>query len=638
MIKGAREIFKNDIKAIKNNPVVLFVLMVIILIPSLYALMNIQATWDPYALTSNIKVAVADEDSGYSLNGTQYNVGNMLVEELKSNDKFNWQFVDDETARDGVKNGDYYAALIIPENFSQTILSIDTSNPQQASIEYLVNDKLNAIAPKMTNSGADTIQTKINDEVVQTIDGIIFGKLSDVGELAKENKAQFLKTRSMVNELNGKLGNIDATLVQANSVMGTVNGIWPQFSGELPQIQSESNYVKAKYDTLYNYIRTDPSKALVTVQDMESVVNNVITGLKYLDAILTTLYDATGDEQLKPIIAQVEDDISKAGTVLTLLEEVESDIKNGNDPSGKLNQLKSSIDQMDNAINLLANNRDNISQTISEASSKLGLANSKWPEFKGSIQTAAAKLNSVDEADLDRLIAFSDVDQDGVKSYFESPVELDKKHVYPVDNYGSALSPFYIAISLWIGCIIAVAMITMRVKSRVKSVKQYSAETVYLGRMGLFLIISILQSAVVAVGALLMKIQVSSPLLFALTTLYIGLCAMIVVYSLTSAFGNAGKAMAIIILVFQITATGGTFPVEILPPFFQAINPYLPLTYAIGAMREVIAGVLWSNFWYCIGMLAIFPAVSFALTLLIKEKVDKRAQWTEDKLKESGLF
>ncbi len=177
-------------------------------------------------------------------------------------------------------------------------------------------------------------------------------------------------------------------------------------------------------------------------------------------------------------------------------------------------------------------------------------------------------------------------------------------------------------------------MISMRVKSK----KEYSAETVYMGRMGLFLVLGLLQSVVVVVGALLMHVQVSSPLLFALTTIYIGLCAMVVVYSLTSAFGNAGKAMAIVILVLQITATGGVFPPELLPSFFQTINPYLPLTYAVGALREVVAGVLWGNFWRCIGALAIFPAVSFVLTLIIKEKVDKRAQWTEEKLKESGLF
>ncbi|CEA14629.1 YhgE/Pip domain-containing protein [Methanobacterium formicicum] len=634
MIKGAREIFKNDIKAIKNTPVVLIVLAAIILIPSLYALLNIQATWDPYATTSNLKVAVANGDSGCTLNGTQYNVGNMLVEELKNNDKFNWQFVDEETARNGVKNGNYYAALIIPGNFSQTVLSIDTTNPQQATIEYVVNDKINAIAPKMTNTGADTLQTKINSEIVETVDGIIFGKLSDVGELAKENKAQFLKTKSMLNELNGKLGEVDNSLNQGNSLMNTVNQIWPQFSAKLPQMQSQADTLKAKYDTLYSYIQNNPSKALSTVQDMESIDTTIITGLRYLDSLLTTLYNATGDEDIIPIINKVEDGITKANTVLNLLQEVEQDIKTSNDSSGKLSQLKSSIDEMDAAINLLANNRDNINQIVSEASSKLSMANAKWPEVKSSIQLATAKVNSIDEADLDRLIAFSDTDQSGVKSYFESPVKLEKTHYYPVDNYGSALSPFYIAISLWIGCIIAVAMISMRVKSK----KEYSAETVYMGRMGLFLVLGLLQSVVVVVGALLMHVQVSSPLLFALTTIYIGLCAMVVVYSLTSAFGNAGKAMAIVILVLQITATGGVFPPELLPSFFQTINPYLPLTYAVGALREVVAGVLWGNFWRCIGALAIFPAVSFVLTLIIKEKVDKRAQWTEEKLKESGLF
>ena len=226
------------------------------------------------------------------------------------------------------------------------------------------------------------------------------------------------------------------------------------------------------------------------------------------------------------------------------------------------------------------------------------------------------------------------MNQDDVQNYFETPVVLEKEHMYPIKNYGSALAPFYIAISLWIGCIIAVAMIKMRVKTK----KIYHSTSVYLGRMGIFLIISVMQALMVALGALYLNIQVTSALLFTLTTLYISICAMIIVYSLTSTFGNAGKAMAIIILVLQITATGGTFPVEILPPFFQAINPFLPLTYAIGALREVIAGVLWSRFWYDIVILALFPAAAFVLTLMIKEKMDKGAQWTENKLKKSGLF
>lgn len=634
MIKGVKEIFKNDIKAIKDNPVVMFVLLIIICIPSLYALLNIQATWDPYARTANIEVAVVNNDLGYSTNGTHYNVGDLLVEELKNNDNFNWQFVDDEAARNGVKNGDYYAALIIPKNFSEDLLSIKTTTPQQTKIEYVVNDKLNPVAPRIINAGADALQTKINDEVIKTIDGIIFGKLSDVGSITQENKEQFLKLKSFINELNAKLDEIDATIGEANSDMKTINEIWPQISAALPEIQKYSNYVRSNYDTLYDQVASDPQKALNTVQNMEIQVNNTITGLKYVDSVLTSLYNATGDAQLKPVITQIEDNINQAQKVLGVLQVIESEIKNGKNPQGKLTELKTLIDGMDNGVNTLVKNKDSINQKINSATQGLSLVNSKWPIFRSAIPVAAAKLNSISEDDLDQLIAFSDINQEDVQNYFESPVELEKKHIYQVDTYGSALSPFYIPISLWIGCIISVAMITMRVKTG----KKYTAESVYLGRMGIFLIISILQALLVVLGCLYLDVQISSTILFLLTTLYISLCAMVVVYSLTSALGNAGKAIAIIILVLQITATGGIFPVEILPPFFQAINPYLPLTYAVGALREVVAGVLWSSYWYNIALLALFPITAFLLTLLVKEKMDKRAQWTEDHLKRSGLF
>jgi putative membrane protein len=634
MIKDIRNIFKNDMKAVKNNPVVMVVLLVIILLPSLYALLNIEATWDPYARTSNIEVAVVNEDLGYTTNGTNYNVGNMLVNELKNNTNFKWQFVDESTGLNGVKNGKYYAVLIIPSNFSQQLLSIQTSNPQQAQIQYIVNDKTNPIAPRLTNAGVDAIQAQINGEIVKTVDGIIFGKLSDIGEYAAANKAEFLKAKSFVNELNGQIGEIDSTISQANTDMSTVNTIWPKVSAALPQIQKISNTVRTEYDSLYAQIESNPTQASAKVQNMESQVTILITTLKYIDAIITSLYDATGDAQLVPIIHQVESDISTANNVLVILKQVEADINNGTSPTGDLTKLKSSIDTMDNAINTLVANQGNINQQLKEASAKLSLVNTQWPTIKAAIPIAATKLNSINESDINGLIAFSAMNQTGVQNYFDSPVVIQKQDIYPINNYGSALAPFYISLSLWIGCIIAVAMISMRVKSRIK----YRAESIYLGRMGLFIIIGILQSIFVALGALYLHVQVSSAVLFILTTLFIGLCSMIIVYSLTSTLGNAGKSLAIIILVFQITATAGIYPVQLLPPFFQAIHPYLPLTYAIGALREVIGGVLWSTYWYNILILAIFPAVTFIVTLIIKEKLNKRAQWSEKKLEDSGLF
>lgn len=634
MLKKVIKIFKNDLKAVKNSRIVLISLLVIILIPSLYTLLMVKSTWDPYSQTSNIEIAVVNDDAGYVLNGTQYNVGDFLVEELKNNKNFSWQFVSSENAQEGVKNGDYYAAIIIPSNFSEDLLSISTSNPHQAKIEYVGNDKLNPIAPRMTEAGADAIQVKINSIVIKTIDGIIFGKLKDLGGMIRDNKAQFLKMKSFVNTLNGKLGEIDTKIGEANSVMGNVNQIWPKISDNFPEIQKNSNSVRENYDSLYSQVTTNPQKALATVHSMETNIQQTIISLEYKHEALTSLYNTTGDESLKPLIAQLEDNISKSNRVLAVLKELEAAIKDGNNPKGKLSKLKTFIDEMDNAINLLANNKAKINQEINDASSKLSLVNSKWPEFRKTIPIAAAKLNSIDEGEINRLADFSKLDLDAVGNYFENPVEIDKMHMYPINNYGSALAPFYMALSLWIGCIMAIAVISMRVRSRIK----YNDASVYLGRMGIFLIMSLLQAILVTFVALFINIQVSSALLLTLTTIFIGMSFMIIVYSLTSAFGNAGKLLSVIFLVIQITAAGGTFPVELLSPSFQAINPYLPLTYAIGALREVIGGVLWGHYWYCLGVLSLFPILAFVFTLLIKEKLDKRAEWMEEQLKESGLF
>ena len=192
---------------------------------------------------------------------------------MKNNTSFKWQFVNESTGVNGVKNGKYYAVLIIPTNFSQQLLSIQTSNPQQAQIQYIVNDKTNPIAPRLTNTGVDTIQSQINGEIVKTVDGIIFGKLSDIGEYAAANKAEFLKAKSFVNELNGQIGEIDSTISQANTDMSTVNTIWPKVSASLPQIQKISNTVRTEYDSLYTQIASNPTQALTNVQNMESQVS-----------------------------------------------------------------------------------------------------------------------------------------------------------------------------------------------------------------------------------------------------------------------------------------------------------------------------------------------------------------------------
>lgn len=181
----------------------------------------------------------------------------------------------------------------------------------------------------------------------------------------------------------------------------------------------------------------------------------------------------------------------------------------------------------------------------------------------------------------------------------------------------------------------SVAFITIRVKSE----KKYQSTSVYLGRMGLFLIITFSQTLITSLGLILiLNIQTSSSTLFILTTVFIGLCFMIIAYSLTSTFGNIGKIFVILLLLLQISTTGGTFPPELLSPLFRDVHTYLTFTYAIGALREVISGVLWSNYWYCIEILAVFTISAFILTLLLKGKLNRGTTKTEERLKKTGLF
>jgi putative membrane protein len=390
--------------------------------------------------------------------------------------------------------------------------------------------------------------------------------------------------------------------------------------------------VKEKYSLLESYIGKDPAKALSTVQSMESHLSEAITSMKYLRAVLASLYSATGDPKLKTAIDQIDTNIEKASSVLGILQAIESDLKTKG-TTDRIVKLKASIDRMDSTLNKLMDSRDEIDAAMQDASAKLGIANARWPAMRSAIQDASRKLNMISDDDLNSLVKLADIDPSAVREYFRSPVRMEKEHIYPVKNYGSALAPFYIPISLWIGGIIAVAMISMRVKYG-----DYSSIQVYFGRMGLFIIIAVFQALVVVAGAMFLRVQTTGSMLLLLTSIYVSVCSMLIIYSLTSALGNAGKALSIIILVLQITGTGGIFPVELLPPFFQAIHPYLPLTYAVGALREVVGGVIWSIYWTNIAVLSLFPVATFIITVLVKEKMDKRAHWMESKLEESGLF
>ena len=163
-------IFLRDVKRILKNPVALVVTLGVAIIPSLYAWCNILANWDPYANTGNIQVAVANEDKGTTSTLVGHlDAGQQTVNQLKKNHQLGWRFVPKQQAIEGVESGKYYAAIVLPEDFSSRLIGTVTGKGDRPSITYYINEKLNAIAPKITDTGATTIDEQINTTFVSSV-------------------------------------------------------------------------------------------------------------------------------------------------------------------------------------------------------------------------------------------------------------------------------------------------------------------------------------------------------------------------------------------------------------------------------------------------------------------------------------
>lgn len=181
-MKKAFQIFKRDLKRLLRNPVAMVITIGVCIIPSLYAWYNIEANWDPYGNTSGVRIAVANEDRGVETELTgELNAGEQTIEKLRENDALGWEFTDAESAKEGVYRGDYYAAIIIPADFSEHLTSMLTGEFEQPEIKYYVNEKKNAIAPKVTDTGAETIEQQLNETFVATVSSALVEEAKELG-------------------------------------------------------------------------------------------------------------------------------------------------------------------------------------------------------------------------------------------------------------------------------------------------------------------------------------------------------------------------------------------------------------------------------------------------------------------------
>ena len=588
------EIMKKNFKGAFANPIVVIVLIGIIIIPSLYALLNIQACWDPYGNTGDVPFAIANLDDGASFNDKDINVGKELVKDLKKNDKFKWTFVSEDDLRKGVYNGTYYAGIVIPKNLSENIVSITGDNPQQAKLEYVVNMKTNPVATKLTDSGANAVYTSLNAKIVEIIDIAAYQKLGELQAGLAEG------AQKLAN--GGKQLQAGSAKVQAGA----------------SQVKSGESQVK---------------DGASQVKSGASSLNDGASQLKQ------------GSDQLSDGASQVEKGSEELSAAVDPSLIPDGPIKDYAEGNVKLadgsSQVAAGGKQLANGANQLANGGSQLADganQVAEGSSKLAegsvsLASGATLLSNGATNALFAASSSLGST-ANTLGGITGIDEDTLGDYFLSPVELERNELFSVNSYGSDVSPFYLVLSMWVGAVITCVMMNPGTSQGTK----YSPFEMYFGKLLTYIIMSILQACVTIIGCYLLGIQILNPILFIASCILVSMIFMILIYSIISAIGTVGKAIGVVLLVLQISATGGIYPIQIMHPFFRALYPYMPMTYGITLVREAQLGTVWSNYIPALAILLAIGFVTIIAAVIIKEKLDKPSHDFEEKLEESKLF
>ena len=231
-------------------------------------------------------------------------------------------------------------------------------------------------------------------------------------------------------------------------------------------------------------------------------------------------------------------------------------------------------------------------------------------------------LNSGDADELRKIIG---ANPEAFAAVLSAPVTLERKAVYPVENFGSAMSPLYTSLALWIGSLLM--MVALRALPGERSLRRLQNSTLaqqFCGRFGVVALISLCQSTVMALGNLLfVGVQAENPLLYMLCFWISGLVFAFIIYTLVASFANLGKGIAVVLLILQVSAGGGSFPLQLLPTAIQNISPYLPLTHVVNAMRAAMFGVYNGDFWIELGIVVLFAVPLVLLGLVFRNPLLK---------------
>lgn len=714
------QLFIRDCGRVLRNPAALLISIGVIILPSLYAWFNIAANWDPYGRTESLKVAVVSLDEGTEFNGFKLRLGDKIEEKLKVQGQIGWQFPEYEEALQGVADGSYYAAVIIPEHFSEDLTSAFTSRLQRPSLRYLVNEKRNAIATKITDKGAQAIQENINEsfwstvsETVSTALRGLSGTVEEDSRLSVDQLSETLdKGREDIGALKESLGILSSSLESSKAMLEGMQALGPD-KGALQTVLGQTLAKTSELGSQTGLFADSLSEGIGTALAAAQETGELAAGQLNLIGGQAELSAQAAAERLERIDRGLRWSLERLQAVSQVLQRLKAALgfslperlsRHMEDKTAKLQQACERVEQLIQTLKagaaLSASDRETLSliaDSLSDESYDLyteylrgpapalqsalsalqaGLVSAGdslqqsaalLPRMDKSLQSTAEALQSQLKAlehaqsvldtqaehlsktreklqrlshneQLKMVLEVLQNDPEEVKNFWASPVELKTEKLYPVQSYGAAMTPFYTTLCLWVGGLVLAAIYRTGVREdeRLRNLKPYQT---YLSR-GMFLsLLSMLQGLVVGLGDIfLFGLRLQMPAKFLLACVVGAFVFNFVIYTLNVCFGDIGKAIAVIILVLQVAGSGGTYPVELTPEFFRILNPLLPFTHLINAMRECIAGPYGHYYGRDMLMTLAYLPPALLMGLALRRFFVRMNHWMEHRLEETEMM
>ena len=695
-------------KKLKNsNAFKAIIFIVVMLIPLIYSFFYLKSYWNPYGNLSDMQIAVVNLDKGKD----DKNQGNEFVQSLKDSDTFKICEVSKDEAQEGMKKGNYYATIEIPENFTECLESASTEDKQIAQVTYSPNQATNYLATQIVNSAVKTIELNLQSKIDKEIIANLASKLNEVPDSLQEISDGADTILNGTESLNDGIKQIsDGTNTLSNSYKEFDEGVNSAYTGS-KSLNSGISQVSDGVETLKNGGKSLDSaidqinqgadqlssQGAEGITELSTGVTDLNTGAKtlndgvaeyvtgvntlsentevFLNKLIKTA-DALGDNcdpTLKAFATQAQgffakdpktnmngfESVAVGGKKVTAgsnsLYAGTQKLAKGTEKLGTLTngiqslktaltQVKQGTTSLNNGIATLQNGTTQLSkgsesletglEKLSSSSSTVDNAISTLNEgsktaYNGSnqlVEGVQTFKTSIDEGLQDTKEQLKSLN--GIEEFGENPVEFKTEEYGKVDSYGIAFTPLFLCIGLWVGALMAYVVLYYDHDERfgifgMNAKNKILQNLVYLG---LGAVEGLLIGWLLKAG---LGYEIQNMALYYGSSILIGITFMSIIQFLIRNFGDIGKFLALIILVLQLAAAGGTFPIETIDKAFQAVSPYLPMTYSIKLLREVLVPTA-SNFkgtyiGILVGIIAVTMLITFVVDIINKRKNEENA-------------